>query len=357
MTIISKLLKQLEFSDNSSFRALMSIGKFLLKKRIHVFILFSMVVYLAVAPGVYARYFVKLGKPAELKINLPYASYRIHSNIDEAKEVLINNQKVFQIQGWAFLDDEPDQTLFDKYLVLNSKDQVYYYHLEPVERQSVDVHFQDLGLEILNSGFRVYISSDAIRSGSYNVGFLFKQKSGIDSYYSYSIRYLIRTPNTSTMESGELPEETMVAISPDKYGVGMELDALSISADKQIQAFIDGFARISITGGQYSRIVGWAFLEDGVDQPKYQRYIVLESDQYIFYYPVSFIERSDIQEGFPELKFRFSGFSVDILEETLPQGVYEIGIVFKSKVAGPDYYSKTPWIISRTSSDSSIAKK
>jgi len=72
---------------------------------------------------------------------------------------------------------------------------------------------------------------------------------------------------------------------------------------------------------------------------------------------VTFVERKDVQDVFPELKSRSSGFTVDILEEALSPGIYEISVVFQSRIQDANYYAKTPWILTRTSSDLSLGNK
>jgi len=361
MTVISTLKKNLPFPDNHFTRALKKAGNFLFKNRIHWFILAFTVIYLAVVPGIFARIFVKLGKPVDVKISLPYASPLIHSGIDTTNMVPITNQRVYQINGWAFLENAPDQTIFDKYLVLNSRDQVYYFPYESSNSQMLYDLFKDLGLDVLNSALKAYISADLIDSGSYNIGFLFKRKSGEETYYSYTNSYILRTPNTDSIETGEFPDESMVSVpippivSP-QYGAGKEL-SLDFYTDKQIQAAVDDFTNVTIGGRQYGRLAGWAILQDETDQAKYNRWILLESDQNKLYYPVSFVQSTDLQNLFPELNTNFSGFFVDIFEEALSPGIYEIGVVFQSRTQDANYYAKTPWILTRTSSEFSLGKK
>jgi len=362
MTIISTLKKNPKLSNNYITRALMMIGKFLRKNRTHLAILVSTVIYLTVIPGIYTRYFVKLGKPADSIINLPYTSPFIRFSIDTTNMVPTTNQRVYQINGWAFLENQPDQTIYDKYLVLNSKDQIYYFLYEPVERQSVEDHFRDLGLDILNSGYRAYISADAIRTGKYNIGFLFINRSGVETYYTYTNRYILRTPNTDSIEIGEFPDASMVSMPvpsnvSSHYGAGKDLGLVKFGTDKQIQAVVDNFSKLTINGKQYGRLSGWAFLQGETDQSKYTRWILLQSDQDTIYFPVTFVERKDVQDVFPELKSRFSGFNVDILEEALPPGVYEISVVFQSRSQDANYHAKTPWFLTRTSSEFSLVKK
>lgn len=362
MTMLSTLKKKYPLSGNHFSRGLKSIRKFLRKYLTHILILFITVVYLAVVPGLYARYFVKLGKPVDGRIDLPYASPLIHGGIDTTNLVPITNQRIYQINGWAFLEDEPDQTLFDKYLVLNSKDQIYYFTYESRKSQYLYDLFKDLGLDVLNSALKAYVSVDAIDSGSYNIGFLFKRKSGEETYYSYSKRYLNRTPNTDSIVTGEFPDESMVTVpippnASSQYGSGKELTLIDFNTEKQIQTNVDSLSTITISGRDYFRLSGWAFLQDEKDQSKYTRWILLESDQNRIYFPVTFVERTDVQDVFPELKSRFSGFTVDILEEALSPGTYEIGVVFQSRTREANYYTKTPWILTKTASDFSLEKK
>lgn len=184
---------------------LSKILRLFVRNRIHLFVLVFIVAYLAFAPGLIARFVDKLGKPVDSNLSLPAPSDKISNSLDSHQDVVIDHQKLQQILGWAFLMEEPDQAKFDKYLVLHSSDRIYYFQYETMKRDDVQDYFQNLGLDIVNSGFRAYISADNIQSGSYNIGFVFTEKSGQGAFYTKTNYYLKRTPNTVSIEKEILP--------------------------------------------------------------------------------------------------------------------------------------------------------
>ncbi|GAP12731.1 hypothetical protein LARV_00467 [Longilinea arvoryzae] len=189
----------------SSDKRLYRVWKFIKRNRIHIFILIISVAYLAFAPGIIARYSGKLGKPIDRNITLPAPADKISYSLDSYQEVVIDHQKLQQILGWAFLLEEPDQAKYDKYLVLQSNDRIYYFQYETKKRDDVQAYYENLGLDIVNSGFRAYISADNIQSGWYNIGFVFTGKSGQGVIYSKTNDYLKRTPNSVSINTGILP--------------------------------------------------------------------------------------------------------------------------------------------------------
>lgn len=168
----------------------------MIRNKIHVFVFLFTVAYLAIAPGVIAGYFEKLGKPVDLDITLPSPSTKIRYYFDNNQEKIIDNQKVYQIYGWAFLLEEPDQTKYDKFIVLHSENQTYFFSYDSLERKDVQKYFYDLNLDITYSGLCGYVSGDNIRSGYYNIGFLFTEKFGQKTFYTQTDYYLHRTPNS-----------------------------------------------------------------------------------------------------------------------------------------------------------------
>ncbi len=184
---------------------LSKILNFLLKIRIHLFILIFTVAYLAFVPRIIAQYSGKLGEPIESGIVLPSPSDKILNSLDDHQVVEFDNQELQQLVGWAFLQEETDQGKFDKYLVLHSKYHVYLYQYGTIGRTDVQAYFKNLGLDLLNSGYQALISADSIESGSYNIGFLFSEKSGQSVYYSRTNYFLKRTPNSVSIDTGSLP--------------------------------------------------------------------------------------------------------------------------------------------------------
>lgn len=336
--------------------------KYLTKIKMHLFILLFMFFYLAFAPRLYTKYFIKLGKPTDLKINLPAASPLINFNIETSRETLFSNHKVFHIGGWSFLENVTDQSIYEKYLVLNSRDRVYYFRFEEVLREDVSKFFKDLGLNLLNSGFWTSIAPEAIATDTYNVGLLFINKTEEEAYYTISNKYIIRTANSINMETNELPDETELLASGHininhQYGMSKQVGSLQISEGKNIQLMVEGLSIVALTGREYGRLSGWAFLYDEADQSKYVRWIVLKSDQETFFFPVKSVERKDVPQVYPDLHSRFSGFYADIFENAIPEGQYEIGFLFQSRNENSDYFTTGLWIITRTRSGLEFGKK
>ena len=176
----------------------------------------------------------------------------------------------------------PDQSKFEKYLVLNSASRTYFFAYDSFAWPGVQDAYKDLGLDLSSTGFHVLISGDGLRSGTYNIGFLFQDTAEDRAYYSVSNRYLIRTPNQVYVEIGAQPElNASGKLIPGfegslQDGLGIEFQPELPTPTKRIQKNIDGLLQVSINSQQYNRLVGWAFLKGEMDQIRFERFIVLK---------------------------------------------------------------------------------
>lgn len=318
------------------------------KYRIHIIILISAILYLILAPKIYANYFINFGKPINFNGEIPLATDDIKFNIDSNETIIIDGQKFQQIAGWAFLTNELDQSKYEKHLVLNSESRTYFFAYETVKRPDVQGKYKDEGLDVLSSGFRALISGANLHSGTYNVGFLFKNPADDKAYYSVSNQYLDRSPNHITVKMGEKPEVN-ASVKLDQSFKNSLQDGMDIEINKplpeqtdKIKSNVETLSRVSINGKSYERLAGWAFLTEETPQANYERIIILESNAGTFYFPTIPLDRPDVEEAydFLNIDLDFSGFETYFMKTDLPYGTYEIGIVFLDNAGDPIYYSK-----------------
>lgn len=306
--------------------------------KIHIFILLITTLYLLMAPKIYAYLFLTYGKPVFLEETLPFPSEEILFAVDGDGSIIINNQNIYQTNGWAFLMNVPDQSIYDRYLVLKSGSRQYFFSLEDAKRHELSEAFKNQGGGLSNAGFQAYLSGDSISSGAYNIGFFFKEKGGTQIYYSVSERYLIRTPNHINIMMGEKPSLSTPGQMDITAGVSLQ-DGLPIRYTQPLPKplsnstqNIDAINQTSFNGAGFYVLRGWGFLEGEKDQSKYERLIVLKSEKDIFFFPTSKSFRLDVQKAFSHHHedLQFSGFETYIRKDALPTGIYEIGILYRN---------------------------
>ncbi len=315
----------------------------------HIAIVFVMGIYILLSPGIYAQFFIDYGKPIEFSGELPSTTDSIKYSIDSYEMVFVDTQKFQRITGWAFVANEVDQSKFEKYLVLNSDSATYTFLYEPLKRPGVQNAYHGLGIDVLYSGFDTLICGDCIKSGAYNIGFLFGDKADGTTYYSVTNQYLMRTPNHVSVTLGEKPEVNGFGKLVNEYkeslqsGKGIKFRHPLLIPTEKIIYTIENLNQVTFNENSYTRLSGWSFLAEVNYQSKYERIVTLESETGISYFPTIHLHRPDVEAAFGNniADLSSSGFETYIITKNLPDGTYNIGLLFRDKDTGTLYYSKT----------------
>jgi hypothetical protein len=155
-----------------------------------------MLIYVLVAPSLYTRYVLKDGKPVSFAGEVPQRiTKRISYAVDRLEPVILHGQNLYQLWGWSFIEGETDQSVYERFIVLQSGSQTYFFSAENKVRPDVQAAYTNLHLDLANSGFSAYISKDVIRPGIYRIGILFKNRAGGELYYMITEVRAIRTAN------------------------------------------------------------------------------------------------------------------------------------------------------------------
>jgi hypothetical protein len=160
-----------------------------------------MLIYFIFAPSLYSRFVLNNGKNIQYDEKLPRETGRISYYFDNLEPVVIDGEELSSLWGWAFLQEEPDQSQYERIVVLKSDSRIYFFPTQSFQRSDVQAAFSDLGIDIQDSGFSTYISKEVIRPGSYRIGFVFKNQMTDEIFYSLSNNILVRTANQFQFES------------------------------------------------------------------------------------------------------------------------------------------------------------
>ncbi|HOS44868.1 MAG TPA: hypothetical protein PLQ69_00120 [Paludibacter sp.] len=118
------------------------------------------------------------GEPTQIKEENIFVTENAKYNIEYLKS-LDGKNNIFQLVGWGFILDEGDtNTNYEmSQLVLISENNEYYFSLMHKLRIDVQSYFQNLNLNLLDTGFESIISPVNIEPGNYQVGIIFSDSS------------------------------------------------------------------------------------------------------------------------------------------------------------------------------------
>jgi hypothetical protein len=170
-------------------------GQLISRYKYHLGLWMVMVIYLIAAPFGYTRFYLVEGKPTPLTQTLPSTTDEIKFYIDVHAPIKYRGQELFQLVGWAFLLGDTGKIPYDRYIVLKSDSNTYFYAVNSIRRLDVERAYKDLNQYLSYSGYTTLISKDLLPKGNYHIGILFKDPSGPSTYYYDSMKLLERTPN------------------------------------------------------------------------------------------------------------------------------------------------------------------
>lgn len=164
------------------------------KNWIHVLVWMGMLIYVALAPKMYTRFFLKDGKPVPFDHALPQPSKQISYSLDRLDPAIFHGQNLYDLWGWSFIKKQSDQSVYERYIVLQSDNHTYFFPAAKTARPEVSRLYSDLQLGP-NIGFSAYISEDVIERGTYRIGLLFMNRADGDIDYTLTNKRLVKTAN------------------------------------------------------------------------------------------------------------------------------------------------------------------
>jgi len=162
---------------------------------IHIALFATLILYLVIAPLIEVKFFIRQGKPVQLTGAIPEPTDQINHAVDTAKEIFLQGEKIYRVNGWSFLTTATDLADYDIYFILNSPRRDYVYPAAPSGRRDVPRAFPDVKLDLANSGFVVFIARDTLPIGKYRISLLYQHKATGERVYQKTQRLLERTPN------------------------------------------------------------------------------------------------------------------------------------------------------------------
>lgn len=131
-------------------------------------------------------------------------------------------------------------------------------------------------------------------------------------------------------------------------GKPVDMGEVSLESQDIIRYTIDKFNEVKSGRQMLYRAIGWSFIEEEVKQTDYDVFFVLSSDQATYFFPTIRGDREDVEKAFPEIvsDLSKSGFTALIARETMKNGEYRVGFLYKNKTSGKTIYQSTEkWMV------------
>jgi hypothetical protein len=147
-----------------------------------------MLLYLLTARYIHVKFFLSDsdGIPVENQEVLPPETNQIASAIDNMSFV---DEDLFILRGWVFLRSDPENPEFEKFIILKSDMDIYFYSIETTP------------IIVKLPPFSAIVSKEFVQPGTYRIGFLFRNKTNKkEVYYSHANKIIVRTPNSVQLE-------------------------------------------------------------------------------------------------------------------------------------------------------------
>jgi hypothetical protein len=178
--------------------------KLLNKYWLHAVIWATMILYFLFAPDLFVHFVLTAGRPLETKSVIPAESDRITFVVEDIESYLKQGENLLNLYGWSYILPKKGQstTGFTREIVLSSDKKVYLFAVRPTYRSpGPQSTFMEAGVDLNTLGFNTLIAQDAIQTGKYRIGIIFRDPSTGDSFYwDKPARYLVKTPNTLRLE-------------------------------------------------------------------------------------------------------------------------------------------------------------
>jgi len=212
---------------------------------------------------------------------------------------VMNRSQLLRIQdGWAFRDNYRNDHILIKAIV-RSQDKVYALPTENQERPDLVAVFKKA--DVGNAGFKATVSKSLLPPGDYQLGILIIDTVLRKGWIDYSDRHVI-VEREYRVEKARADD----AVAIDERMLAYGLDPLQ-----------EDEYRVTVRG--------WAFLKNAGLRGAATN-LILRSGKAVYRISTDSLQRIDVARTFHDPQVAFSGFSVTIPKDQLPEGIYKIGV-------------------------------
>ncbi len=247
------------------------------------------------------------GEARLYQVSLPAETYGIVYAFDS---LVTDDPRVVEMTGWAFMEGhDTDRT--ETYIVLRSPGRTYVFGTAVRVRPDVTKAFEELDLDLDESGFMTVLPTRKIAGGEYALG-LYIRKGDIEAL-TYTDMLVVRTM-----------EGTGLRLSARMSGLQ---EMLLPGESHDLRAGIDACRGAVANRREFLEISGWAYI-DGQSAENSKIYVVLRSERATYVFDTVPQRRPDVTAHFADLGLDLdeSGFIARIPAESTEAGTYALGI-------------------------------
>ncbi len=157
-------------------------------------------VFVAISKYIKDLYSITLNPDrSQSKLQLPEPTDKIKFSLD-ALESVPDDQFLYRLSGWAFLDEEPDQSSYERSLVLKSKTRTYFYPVTSLQKKDPQKVSKGSDKQL----FHAILSRAVILPDIYSLGVLFKYPAKGYAHYAVTDKMLVHAAGQLQLKSSDL---------------------------------------------------------------------------------------------------------------------------------------------------------
>ena len=133
-------------------------------------------------------------------------------------------------------------------------------------------------------------------------------------------------------------------------GLPVEMNITLPAATEAIQIRVEKLGPYKRDGQYFHLASGYTFLDGSLPQDNYEKFLIFRNDNRIYYFSTNSYPRKDVQPAFPEVESDLSqsGFHAYIAKEKMPNGIYEVGVLYRNLATGELAYRSSNQNIQKT---------
>ncbi len=235
----------------------------------------------------------------------------INFGFDDISNAKIRWKDLGKIKGWAFVNGQSARNN-KTYMVLTSGNHTYIFDSLMDLRGDLPRTFNESDLFLENAGFISFFTKGLMADGIYRLGICIKNDSGV--HLRYTPQYL--TKEAQKVYRGFLSLEEPMPLIPETDGILTNIEVINNSIER---------------GEDATEIKGWAFI-DGIDATRNCIYLVLKSENRIYFFDAVLYKRKEVTQHFHYKGFNFddSGFVSHVPRKSVEKGSYRVGIYIET---------------------------
>jgi len=226
------------------------------------------------------------------------ATRKLLFQFDELKD----EERFISFDAWALIEGARDNKQDTIFLTLENEHNFYVALANVKLRPDIASRFK---LPLENSGINGMVFKDHVRPGEYDLGILIKDQQGTEVYQSTGTKIRVGIPDFTRAEKINVP--------PISTGIIYGIDQFAIDS-----AFV--------------KLNGWAAFEKE-DATNFQISIIFKNDSSTYAAPIVDQQLRPDVNARPGNTYNLlnSGFNAKVLKQSLPKGIYQLGILIKDK--------------------------